>query len=80
MRVVTVILVDGAGDFRFAGEQRFDHQFRMNQRAQLVEGDDVVGIGNRDLEPLLGLRIAEAPAAGGAWPTRAAPCAGRPHR
>jgi hypothetical protein len=45
---VAVILVDGAGDFRFAGDQGFDGQIGMDQRAQLVQRDDVVRIGDGD--------------------------------
>jgi hypothetical protein len=53
-KFVAVILVDGAGDFRFAGKQGFDHQFRMDQRAQLVQRDDVVGVGDGDPHALFG--------------------------
>jgi hypothetical protein len=54
-QLVAVILVDGAGDFRFAGNQGFDCQIRMDQRAQLVQGDDVVRIGDGDGDPLFAL-------------------------
>jgi hypothetical protein len=56
---VAVILVDGARDFRFAGDQRIDQQFRMDQRAQLVQRDDVVRVGDGDLEALFALRVAQ---------------------
>jgi hypothetical protein len=58
-QLVAVILVDGAGDFRFAGYQRLDCQIRVDQRAQLVQGDDVVRIGDGDGETLLALDITE---------------------
>jgi hypothetical protein len=55
-QLVTVILVDGAGDFRFAGYQRLDQPDPGGSGAQLVQRDDVVRIGDGDLEPLFAAR------------------------
>ncbi len=68
---VAVMLIDGTGDFRFAGQHGVDQQIGRDQRAQFVLCDDIVGIGDGDRQsPLLGVvveRQQAMPFCGIAW-------------
>ena len=50
-QLVTIGQVDRPADFGFAGEQGVDLERTVDQGAHLVEGDDVVGVGDGDREP-----------------------------
>jgi hypothetical protein len=52
-QLVAVVLVDGAGDLRLAGQHGFDLQVVVGQRAQLVQRDDVVDVGDRHRHAVL---------------------------
>ena len=56
---VAVILVDGAVDLGFAGNQRFDLDVFGHQGAHPVEADDVVDVGNRQRQAVVGGVIVE---------------------
>ena len=48
--LVAVVVLDRALDLRLAGEAQLDLELALEVRAQLVDGDDVVGVGERDDE------------------------------
>ena len=50
---MAVVVLDRALDLRLAGEAQLDLELALQVRAQLVERDDVVGVGERDDELLL---------------------------
>ena len=53
-KLVAVILVNGAVDFRFASDQRINFDMFWQQGAQAVEADNVVDVGNCQRQALVG--------------------------
>src|SRR6267143_1841770 len=51
--LVPVVMLDGALDLGVAGEAQLDLELALQVRAQLVDRDDVVGVGERDDELFL---------------------------
>ncbi|MBV6475117.1 MAG: hypothetical protein MOGDAGHF_00629 [Rhodocyclaceae bacterium] len=58
-QLVAIVLIDGAGDLRLAGQHRVDLQIVVGQCAQLVQRDDVVHVGDGHRHAVPGAVVVE---------------------